>query len=113
MKKLTLLGCFLFLVWFATGTLFQAGDYGMTSVGEAHAHGQMTQESVARYREELLANFHSTGALFEPARRGEFAPREMRSAPGHFRPAPVRTADECFSCHYLPFAGEMREANGG
>ena len=106
MKKLLLLGCFLFLTWLA-GALspraaFLAGDDLMPTIG---AEKFAIEEPMAHHREILKASFNSFDVVGRPGQTWKDSPRKKRVTPEHFKRIPARNANACISCHYLPYAG--------
>ena len=113
MKKLYLLGCFLFLTWLATGVSFLAGDTHMPAIGKAQAHKFMTKVSMTHNREALTASFDSLDVVGRPEQTGKDNPRKRPVTPEHFKRTLTPNANGCVSCHYLPYAKGVSEAPGG
>ncbi len=106
MKKILLLGCFLFLTWLA-GALFPGADI---LAGDAPTpiieDGRFTmKEPMAHRREVLTASFNSLDVVGRPGQTGKDSPRKRRMTPEHFKRIPAANANGCISCHYLPYAG--------
>ena len=113
MKKLLLLGCFLFLTWLAgalsTRAAFLAGDAPTPII----ADGRFTmKEPMAHHREILMASFNSLDVVGRPEQTGKDSPRKRRMTPEHFRRVLTPNAFGCVSCHYLPYAGGGGAAGG-
>ena len=114
MKKLLLLGCFLFLTWLAgalsTRAAFLAGDDPMPVIED----GRFTmKEPMAHRRNFLTARFNSLDVVGWPEQTGKDNPRKRRVTPEHFRRILNPQTNGCVSCHYLPYAMGGGEAPGG
>ena len=114
MKKLLLLGSFLFLTWLAgalsTRAAFLAGDAPTPIIED----GRFTmKEPMAHHREILKASFNSFDVVGRPGQTGKDSPRKRRMTPEHFKRIPAPDADACLSCHYLPYAMGGGEAKDG
>ena len=114
MKKLLLLGCFLFLTWLAgalsTRAAFLAGDAPTPIIEDSRF---TMKEPMAHHREILMASFNSLDVVGRPGQTGKDNPRKRRVTPEHFKRIPAPDANACISCHYLPYAGGGGEAPGG
>ena len=114
MKKILLLGCFLFLTWLAvalsTRAAFLAGDAPTPIIEDSRF---TMKEPMAHRRNFLTAGLNSFDETGRPERTGKKGSRKKRVTPEHFKRIPAPDANACISCHYLPYAGGGGEAPGG